>query len=250
VALSQRSTHPIHNQLTHHFPPPSTGSRISLISKKNIRYDGTLYSINEADATVALQNVRSYGTEGRELLDTTGASTFVPPQDVVHAYLLFRGQDIKDLHVHEKADDDVATDDDPAGAPTSPPPAQRSEEKAEVDRAPSPRKAQGAQDKEDKAGQVKPADKKSEAASKHNTAGAKSTQGGTTSNHADAKAEGPRPAQPKKNVPKRKSGNMVGTGASLLNKNLRGGKGDQGRETRCLFRLFRTRRRVFTTISL
>lgn len=35
---------------------PLLGSRISLISKKNIRYDGTLYSINEADATVALEN--------------------------------------------------------------------------------------------------------------------------------------------------------------------------------------------------
>jgi len=81
------------------------GSRISLISKKNIRYEGTLYSINEADSTVALQDVKSFGTEGRELLDATGSSTFVPPNDQVHAYLLFRGQDIKDLHVHEKTID-------------------------------------------------------------------------------------------------------------------------------------------------
>lgn len=77
-----------------------SGSKISLISKKNIRYEGTLYSINEADATVALQNVKSYGTEGREKADE--GCTFVPPQDDVHPYLLFRGQDIKDLHVHEK----------------------------------------------------------------------------------------------------------------------------------------------------
>ncbi|KAL7477486.1 hypothetical protein ACHAW6_003295 [Cyclotella cf. meneghiniana] len=207
---------------------PLLGSRISLISKKNIRYDGTLYSINEADATVALQNVRSYGTEGRELLDTTGASTFVPPQDVVHAYLLFRGQDIKDLHVHEKTVEDVATEDDPVDASTSQSPARRSEEKVEDDPAPSSPKHKGAQGKEDKAGQKKPTDKKIEAASKNNTAGTKSTQGGTASHHADAKADGHRSAQPKKNVPKRKSGNMVGTGASLLNKNLRGGKGDQG----------------------
>eukprot|EP00565_Helicotheca_tamesis_P005888 CAMPEP_0185732116 /NCGR_PEP_ID=MMETSP1171-20130828/15067_1 /TAXON_ID=374046 /ORGANISM="Helicotheca tamensis, Strain CCMP826" /LENGTH=379 /DNA_ID=CAMNT_0028401527 /DNA_START=295 /DNA_END=1430 /DNA_ORIENTATION=+ len=80
---------------------PLLGSRISLISKKNIRYEGLLYSINEADATVALENVRSYGTEGREKLDQSGKSTYVPPQDAVHAYLLFRGCDIKDLHVHE-----------------------------------------------------------------------------------------------------------------------------------------------------
>jgi len=78
----------------------SLGNRISLISKKNIRYEGTLYSINESDATVALQNVKSYGTEGRE--KTEEGCTFVPPQDAVHPYLLFRGCDIKDLHVHEQ----------------------------------------------------------------------------------------------------------------------------------------------------
>eukprot|EP00555_Chaetoceros_dichaeta_P002648 CAMPEP_0198249864 /NCGR_PEP_ID=MMETSP1447-20131203/1245_1 /TAXON_ID=420782 /ORGANISM="Chaetoceros dichaeta, Strain CCMP1751" /LENGTH=396 /DNA_ID=CAMNT_0043934589 /DNA_START=59 /DNA_END=1246 /DNA_ORIENTATION=+ len=81
---------------------PLLGSRISLISKKSIRYEGTLYSISESDATVALQNVRTYGTEGRE-----GEAQFVPPQEgVVHPYLLFRGCDIKDLHVHENKDAD------------------------------------------------------------------------------------------------------------------------------------------------
>lgn len=47
--------------------------------------------------------MRTYGTEGRE-----GEAQFVPPQEgVVHPYLLFRGCDIKDLHVHEnKADKD------------------------------------------------------------------------------------------------------------------------------------------------
>lgn len=75
------------------------GSRISLISKKNIRYEGTLYSINETDATVALKDVRAFGTEGRE----SENETFVPAQDAVHAYLLFRGCDIKDLHVHESS---------------------------------------------------------------------------------------------------------------------------------------------------
>lgn len=75
-----------------------SGNRISLISKKNIRYEGILYSINEADSTLALQNVRSYGTEGREKVDS---SNYIGPQDAVHPYLLFRGCDIKDLHVHE-----------------------------------------------------------------------------------------------------------------------------------------------------
>jgi len=78
---------------------PLLGNRISLISKKNIRYEGVLYSINEADSALALQNVRAFGTEGREKVDS---SNYIGPQDAVHPYLLFRGCDIKDLHVHEK----------------------------------------------------------------------------------------------------------------------------------------------------
>jgi protein LSM14 len=71
-----------------------------LVSKKNIRYEGVLYSINESDSTLALQNVKSFGTEGREKTDPE--TNFVAPQDAVHPYLLFRGCDIKDLHVHEE----------------------------------------------------------------------------------------------------------------------------------------------------
>ena len=80
--------------------PLATGNRISLISKKNIRYEGILYSINETNSTLALQNVRSFGTEGREKTDPS--TSFVAPQEGIHAYLLFRGCDIKDLHVHEQ----------------------------------------------------------------------------------------------------------------------------------------------------
>ena len=72
------------------------GKKISLVSKKDIRYTGTLYTINQTDHTVALQNVTSYGTEGRAA-STGGAE--VAGSSAVHEYLLFRGCDIKDLHV-------------------------------------------------------------------------------------------------------------------------------------------------------
>ena len=114
---------------------PLLGSRISLISKKSIRYEGTLYSINEQDATVALQNVRAYGTEGRENETSADADAdandadkiaFVPAQDQLHPYLLFRGCDIKDLHVHEstsaKGDDGEAVPEDPAIVSSAKPP--------------------------------------------------------------------------------------------------------------------------------
>ena len=170
-----------------------------MISKKNIRYEGVLHSINESDATVALQDVKSYGTEGRELLDTTGQTNFVPPNDTVHTYLLFRGQDIKDLHVHEKqAPPAVAAD----TAPVTP-------VKEEVAAA---------------APAVLETPKKEEIISEPREIKKEPS--------ARAKTES------KENKPNsKKSGNqkknMVGSGASLLNRKARGAKGDQS-EYRCL----------------
>lgn len=90
----------------------NNSSRISLISKRDIRYVqslssvnhrglqdpsyvGTLHEINSDNSTVALENVVSWGTEGRD------PDNEVPPSDTVYEYIVFRGSDVKDLRIEE-----------------------------------------------------------------------------------------------------------------------------------------------------
>ena len=40
-------------------------SRVSILTHKNVRYEGILYQINSKEKTIALKNVKCYGTEGR-----------------------------------------------------------------------------------------------------------------------------------------------------------------------------------------
>jgi len=183
---------------------PLLGSRISLISKKNIRYEGTLYSINESDATVALQNVRAYGTEGRE--GEADSETFVAPQDQVHPYLLFRGCDIKDLHVHESSTvADKAPPSDPAIVSSDQPPdiQQEQSERSTNSTSSSSRKEQ------------KGSGGKKAATKDHGNDG---------ESREDAFAAAPVKPKPrrKKNPTQNKPKQMVGSGASLLNRKARG----------------------------
>ncbi|XP_064215992.1 protein LSM14 homolog B isoform X2 [Tribolium castaneum] len=72
---------------------PEIGSKISLISKADIRYEGRLFTVDPKECTIALSSVRSFGTEDRE------TPYPVPAQNQVYDYILFRGSDIKDIRV-------------------------------------------------------------------------------------------------------------------------------------------------------
>jgi hypothetical protein len=61
------------------------------------RYVGTLHEINSETATVALENVTSFGTEGRK----SNPDEEIPPSDSVYEYIVFRGSDVKDLRIEE-----------------------------------------------------------------------------------------------------------------------------------------------------
>ncbi|KAK8086631.1 hypothetical protein PG994_001605 [Apiospora phragmitis] len=90
------------------------GSRISLISKSDIRYSGILHEINAEESTVSLENVRSYGTEGRR----GQPEEELAASDQVYEYIVFRGSDVKDLRIEEapatKENNPPAVPDDPA----------------------------------------------------------------------------------------------------------------------------------------
>lgn len=108
------------------------GSRISLISKRDIRYVGTLHEISSENSTVALEHVKSFGTEGRNPEDEVATS------DYVYEYIVFRGSDVKDLRIEKEPEKPAQPQvpDDPAilgnarpiGTPASMPQAQNQQQ--------------------------------------------------------------------------------------------------------------------------
>ena len=73
-----------------------TGSRIKLISKAHIRYEGKLSKVDPVANTVTLDEVRMFGTEGRE---TNGQQQIPGAPDKVYAQIVFKGSDIAQLSV-------------------------------------------------------------------------------------------------------------------------------------------------------
>ena len=61
------------------------------------RYVGVLHEIDSENSTVSLEQVRSYGTEGRK----GDPSLEISASDNVFEYIVFRGSDVKDLRVEQ-----------------------------------------------------------------------------------------------------------------------------------------------------
>ncbi|KAI9735131.1 MAG: hypothetical protein M1834_001719 [Cirrosporium novae-zelandiae] len=74
------------------------GKRLNLISKSDIRYVGILHEINPEASTIALENVQSYGTEGRR----NNAADEIPPSTSIYEYIVFRGSDVKDITIEDQ----------------------------------------------------------------------------------------------------------------------------------------------------
>lgn len=71
------------------------GSKISLISKSEIRYEGILYALDLIEATISLANVRSFGTEDRPTIRP------VAGKEEIYEFIIFKGSDIKGIDVIE-----------------------------------------------------------------------------------------------------------------------------------------------------
>lgn len=65
------------------------GSKISLASKADIRYEDRLFTVDPQECIIALASVRSFDTEDRE------TQFLMASQNQVYDYILLRGSDIK-----------------------------------------------------------------------------------------------------------------------------------------------------------
>jgi len=80
------------------------GSKISLISTSEVRYEGTLYQIDTKESTISLKNVRHMGTEDRKTDNKIEASS------ALYTSIIFRGENIKNLRLVEEDSEHVLND--------------------------------------------------------------------------------------------------------------------------------------------
>ena len=69
------------------------GSLISLITNANIRYEGTLMLVDKVERAMHLNNVQSFGTEGRQ----AEGQPNVPPRDGKIKSVIFKIDMIQDF---------------------------------------------------------------------------------------------------------------------------------------------------------
>ncbi|KAJ5793999.1 hypothetical protein N7457_000598 [Penicillium paradoxum] len=74
-----------------------------------IGYVGTLHEINPEASTIALENVVSFGSEGRR----GNPAEEVPPSTSVYEYIVFRGSDVKDISIAGEDQKDPAPQEPP-----------------------------------------------------------------------------------------------------------------------------------------
>lgn len=162
---------------------------------------------------------------------------------MVHAYLLFRGQDIKDLHVHEKMTSDVPPPTDTTTAEVAsnnpPPPTNATTQTSSTPAATmvvqGESKSSDAKITEDSklvvSDNLEEADKTKGATVKKD-APPKTTRNSAGTSDSGKKSGGvnkePKKVHSTNGGVDRKNQNMVGSGASLLNRKARGAKGSQG----------------------
>lgn len=95
-------------------PTPRAAKTHNLLTPAPLSYVGVLHEINSDESTVSLENVRSFGTEGRK----GRPDDEVGPSDQVYEYIVFRGSDVKDLRIEDhpgiKESKPPAVPDDPA----------------------------------------------------------------------------------------------------------------------------------------
>lgn len=63
-------------------------SRVRIITHQNVRYEGILYQINSKEKTVALKNVKSFGTEDRP------TDKVVNAKERIYEFIVFRSDEI------------------------------------------------------------------------------------------------------------------------------------------------------------